>query len=370
MTNDEIRMTKNQYGRERTRNALAAKCSLAHLHHSSFGFRHRHSERLTLPARDAYAEMFSDNKCRGQRMSISQRSTVAVAFVLLAAALTARADERSFGARSPAARSPASRPAAVVASERARLAASNRTEVQLAQIDSHGRYPFGQYLGGYRYPFSYPYYRYTPRRYPFGNGPYGPYGPNYGGYYSGNRYDPDVYGRPLPPAPPAPPADEEQAPAEPRGARRAAPPAPPGGIPAEPPQVGNVIVGPALPPPVAGPSLDAQPVPHVSQTFGDPVHYYRMNPFNNTYGAGQYFAGFPFGYYVDDMWFGPDRLIYGMGWYPNRNYSYFYGPPSGMGFYGPEYMPQYYNYTGRNFGPYYPGLGGINGGAGFYQGGE
>jgi hypothetical protein len=37
------------------------------------------------------------------------------------------------------------------------------TEFRTAQIDSHGRYPFGQYLGGYRYPFGYPYYRYRPR---------------------------------------------------------------------------------------------------------------------------------------------------------------------------------------------------------------
>lgn len=230
-----------------------------------------------------------------------------------------------------------------------------RAPVQRAQLSSNGRYPFGQFLGGYRYPFNYPYYRYTPRRYSFGNGPYGPYGSNYGGYYSGNRYDPDVYGRPLPPAPPAPPADEGVAP--PAAARAASPP-----------ECADIEV--PLAPPVAGPGLGPPPVPHVSQTFGDPLNYYRMNPFNNTYGAGQYFAGFPFGYYVDDVWFGTDRLIYGMGWYPNRNYSYFYGPPSGMGFYGPEYMPQYYNYTGRNFGPYYPGLGGINGGAGFYLGGN
>ena len=46
------------------------------------------------------------------------------------------------------------------------------------------------------------------------------------------------------------------------------------------------------------------------------------------------------------------------------------GPPSGFGFYGPEYAPQYYNYSVRNFGPYYPGLGGVNNGSAFYQGGN
>src|SRR5262245_40659374 len=46
----------------------------------------------------------------------------------------------------------------------------------------HGRYPFAVPHRAYRYPFNYPYYRYSPRHYPFGNGPYGPYGSNYGGY--------------------------------------------------------------------------------------------------------------------------------------------------------------------------------------------
>jgi hypothetical protein len=53
-------------------------------------------------------------------------------------------------------------------------------------------YPFG-YHGAYRYPYSYRYYSYGPRHYPFGNGPYGPYGSNYGGY-TGNRYTPYGYG--------------------------------------------------------------------------------------------------------------------------------------------------------------------------------
>src|SRR5437879_8646756 len=89
-------------------------------------------------------------------------------------------------------------------SDTSRSALRPQTPVRLVQLDSRGRYPFGQNLGGYRYPFSYPYYRYGPRQYPFGNGPYGPYGSNYGGY-TGNKYDPGVYGRPLPPAPPPPP---------------------------------------------------------------------------------------------------------------------------------------------------------------------
>ncbi len=33
-------------------------------------------------------------------------------------------------------------------------------------------------------------------------------------------------------------------------------------------------------------------------------------------------------------------------------------------------MPEYYNYNARNYGPYYPGLGGVNNGTAFYQGGD
>jgi hypothetical protein len=64
--------------------------------------------------------------------------------------------------------------------------------VRFVQFGVHNRYPFAQSRGAYRYPFNYPYYRYSPRQYPFGDGPYGPYGSNYGGY-SGNAYDPGVY---------------------------------------------------------------------------------------------------------------------------------------------------------------------------------
>jgi hypothetical protein len=218
-----------------------------------------------------------------------------------------------------------------------------QTSVPLAQLDSHGRYPFGMYRGGYRYPFSYPYYRYySSRQYPFGNGPYGPYGSNYGGY-SGNAYDRGVYGtRGLPDAP-APPPD------------RAAPP--------RPREEGDSDVADAGAVP-----LPVQPVPLAAQYYGEPIPYSGGSPFNPSYGGGQLYRIYPYGYGFNNLWFGQNQLIQGFGYYPTQNYSYFYGPPSGMGFYGPEYMPSYYNYSVRNFGPYYPGIGGINGGAGMYQG--
>jgi hypothetical protein len=227
--------------------------------------------------------------------------------------------------------------------------AAAQAPARLAQLDSHGRYPFGQYLGGYRYPFSYPYYRNSPRRYPFGNGPYGPYGPNYGGYYSGNRYDAGVYGRPLPDAPPPPPD--------------VAPPPQPEGVPPPRPRDDKPGAEDA-----AAASSPLRPVPNAAQGYGEPVPYSGGSMFNPSYGGGQLYRSDAYRYCIDDMWFGQNHLIQGFGYYPTRNYSYFYGPPSGFGFYGPEYMPSYYNYSTRNFGPYYPGLGGINSGAGFYQG--
>lgn len=305
-------------------------------------------------------------------MEIWRRSSGVWALLLIAvAALSVRADERAPGARAAPARTYDPRPVRISAAERAGTQVAMGPHVRSAPVRNspvnfNGRYPFGQFHGGYRYPFNYPYYHYTPRQYPFGNGPYGPYGSNPGGYYTGNRYDPGVYGRPLPPAPAPPAAGQPVAPPAPPPADEPdAPPARKARPPAAAPDADE-----GAPPEVTGPSLHARPVPNPAQAWGDPVPYYGGNPFNNTYGAAQAFAGFPFGYYVDDMWFGRDRLIYGMGWYPNRNYNYFYGPPSGFGFYGPEYMPQYYNYSTRNFGPYYPGLGGINGGEAFYQGGS
>jgi hypothetical protein len=212
-----------------------------------------------------------------------------------------------------------------------------------AQIDSHGRYPFGMYRGGYRYPFSYPYYRYySNRQYPFGNGPYGPYGSNYGGY-TGNSYDRGVYGtRGLPDAP-APPPD------------RAAPPRPREDD--ESADTESVAI-PIRPVPTTVP----MPI------YGELVPYSGGSPFNPSYGAAQLYSGYPFGYGMTNMWFGQNHLIQGFGYYPTQTYGYFYGPPSGSGFYGPEYAPSYFNYSVRNFGPYYPGIGGINGGAGMYQG--
>src|SRR5689334_22701109 len=130
----------------------------------------------------------------GFPMQIARKPTLLLipAFFTLAAGL-ALADERSPAngtppARQIGARQIAARSVASPSGERTGASGPTHAQPQLAQIDSHGRYPFGQFLGGYRYPFNYPYYRYTPRRYSFGNGPYGPYGSNYGGYYSGNRY--------------------------------------------------------------------------------------------------------------------------------------------------------------------------------------
>ncbi len=237
-----------------------------------------------------------------------------------------------------------------------RSAAMRQTPTQPVQLDSHGRYPFGMYRGGYRYPFSYPYYRYGPRQYPMSTGTNGPYASNYGGY-TGNRNSTGIYGsQPLADAP-LPPPDAPHPLTD-------APPPPPDAPPAQRP---NQIAG-IDPENDVGSQVHARPTPNAAQGYGDPVPYFGGNPFNPTYGSAQLYRAFPFGYHSLDMWFGHDRLIRGFGYYPNQNYSYFYGPPSGMGFYGPEYAPQYYNYSLRNFGPYYPGVGGINGGAGFYQG--
>jgi hypothetical protein len=117
----------------------------------------------------------------------------------------------------------------------------------------------------------------------------------------------------------------------------------------------------------AGPPIaPARPYIYDSQAYGEPIPYSAGSPFNPSYGGGQLYRVYPY-YNLNDMWFG-NSLIQGFGYYPFQNYSYFYGPPSGAGFYGPEYAPQYYNYVLRNYGPYYPGLGGINGGAGMYLG--
>jgi hypothetical protein len=245
------------------------------------------------------------------------------------------------------------------------------------QFGIHSRYPFAQSRGAYRYPFNYPYYRYSPRHYPFGDGPYGPYGSNYGGY-SGNAYDPGVYrSRPyfnapqqFPDAPPAP-----YAPPPPGAPPQAMVVRPPAAAPLPPPQPADVV-----PPPrprqveeaeaeeAAASSVHARPLPDATQAYGEPVPYSGGSPFNPSYGGGKFYRYYPSGYFLNDMWFGSNRAIQGFGYYPLQNYSYFYGPPSGFGFYGPEYAPQYYNYSVRNFGPYYPGLGGVNNGSAFYQG--
>jgi len=115
--------------------------------------------------------------------------------------------------------------------------------------------------------------------------------------------------------------------------------------------------------------MQAQLTPSVQgPAYGEPEQFPGGSPFNPGYGHAQTFRAFPFGHYGDQQWFGPHSLIYGFGHYPNPNYSYFAGPPAGFNVSGPEFAPQYFNYGVRNFGPYNPGLGGMNVGAGFSQG--
>jgi hypothetical protein len=286
--------------------------------------------------------------------------------------------------------------------------ASARLQGQPVQFGASSHYPFARPPRAYRYPFNYPYYRYSPRHYPFGNGPYGPYNSNYGGY-TGNAFDAGVYGNGPPrngfrPNGGPPPSDDEPGPppGAPRGAAGARAPNGPSlsdGLSAE--DETNAVPGngqrtPTVPPPafvpprpinVLPPPLTSQeaeilgqtggvPVgppptlPRDPQIYGEPVPYSGNSPFNPSHGGGRLYQWFPHAYFQNDMWFGSNRLLQGFGYYPLQNYSYFYGPPSGFGFYGPEYMPEYYNYAVRNYGPYYPGLGGVNNGAGFFQGGN
>ena len=266
-------------------------------------------------------------------------------------------------------------------------AAAGSAPVRTAQIDSHGRYPFGMFRGGYRYPFSYPYYRYhLPRQYPFANGPYGPYPPNYGGY-SGNMYDRWVYPRPRvvpPPVRQGPPATgveppEPPDPNEPEPAGQSPPAAAPGAAVQPTPQPDQQAAPPGaadvLPRRADGsinpydPSIYSNPHLYSDDCWGDPSDPYDMgNPYGPNMGGTLYYGAFPYGIYQDSMWFFGGRGIMGFGYYPQRNYSYFYGPPSGYGFYGPQLYPQYWNYT-RSYGPRYPRGSSINNGiSGFYQG--
>lgn len=232
-------------------------------------------------------------------------------------------------------------------------------------LDAKTKNSYVQYRGGaYRYPFSYPYYRNRPRYYPFADGPYGPYGSTYGGY-SGNAYDSGVYGsRPLPDAPPAPPVDD--APAGP-GAVAAPPGAPPAQrTPVLPPRQTDRSSAENL----AASGCYNWPFPDPSiLNGGEPVPYSSGSPFNPSFGGAQLYRMFPYGQHVNDLWFGHNRLINGYGYYPAQTYSYVYGPPSGGGYFGPDTISQYYNYHGRNFGPYAPAYGGALGGGGFYMGG-
>ncbi|HEY3967986.1 MAG TPA: hypothetical protein VGM05_25715 [Planctomycetaceae bacterium] len=231
------------------------------------------------------------------------------------------------------------------------------------RVASNGRYPAGQFLGGYRNPFGYHYYRYGPRRYPFGNGPYGPYDSNYGGY-SGNRYAPGVNGRLLPrmlldpAAPPDPqaPPDPDAPPALPIA------PAPPGATIRAPLAV---PVPPALAQPIPGGPVQA--VPNANMGFGDPAPYVGNPMYNPSYGNGRFYGMHPFGFTNNPMWYGHNGHIPIFNAFPTHNYPYSYGPPSGAGFYSPEYAPEYSvtPFVPRNFGPAYPAVGGINGGSGW-----
>src|SRR5262245_28686340 len=181
---------------------------------------------------------------------------------------------------------------------------SARVPLRPAQFGVHSRYPFAHPRGAYRYPFNYPYYRYSPRHYPFGNGPYGPYGSNYGGY-TGNAYDSGVYGAmPAPygirPRGDAPPPDED------------APAPPPGAPPAHPP----AFVPPPRPRQVPQPdavddvtsSIHARPLPDAGQVYGEPVPYSGGSPFNPSYGGGQLYRWFPNSYFRNDLWFGSNHI--------------------------------------------------------------
>ncbi len=251
--------------------------------------------------------------------------------------------------------------------------------IRTAQIDSHGRYPFGQFRGGYRYPFNYPYYRYgaprhypfSSRIYPFGVGPYGPYGSNYGGY-SGNAYDPNVYGQPpangpaLPDAPPAPPAEDEQPPAKAAPGAQSRP-----GNPAE----AEVAAGPVMYPGPAPGYPGAATVPPAVVTGQIPSFNSYINagwggPFYGFSGQG-FLGGYPFGFYGNNIWFAQNRLLYGFGWLPPQPYydlpdGTAYG--AGYGNFNPQYAPQTYYINGRHYGPTYRTPGGVNIGPGHYDG--
>ncbi len=243
--------------------------------------------------------------------------------------------DRPTTADSTTQRSFSSRPVRAVTPPTVQPTDTKPAPVRTAQIDSHGRYPFGQFRGGYRYPFSYPYYRYggsrhypySSRVYPFGVGPYGPYGSNYGGY-SGNAYDPNGYTGPsvngpaLPDAPPATPPDDDARPA------RAALPAisaptsrrakqSRGGC-----RVGFHLVK------TQEPALEVPPV-----AVG-PAPYFRGNPLNAAagypfynFGSPYLYSAYPFGSFGNSLSFGPNRFLFGFGMFPLPPY---YDYPDGL----------------------------------------
>jgi hypothetical protein len=226
----------------------------------------------------------------------------------------------------------------------------------VAQVGTYGYYPGGRYRGGYRNPFGYPYYRYKPRHYPFAVGPYGPYGSNYGGY-SGNGYDPNVYGSTVPggllgklPEPDAdlPPTPDGNVPSPQATPQDVAEPPP---APVRPPASVRAVPTPQNGPPIVGPPVPAGP-----------------DPFNPTYGAAGNMLMWPPGSWANNMWQRNTGLIYGFGAYPALSFPYVYGPPSGYGYYTPTYAPQYDLSPRRNFGPSYPAAGRMFGGAPYVEG--
>jgi len=261
------------------------------------------------------------------------------------------------------------------------LAEVKQAPVRTVQIDSHGRYPFGQFRGGYRYPFSYPYYRYggprhypySSRLYPFGVGPYGPYGSNYGGY-SGNAYDPQVYGRPspaepsfgpsagpaMPDAPPAPPAADDAGPrkiAPPANAAPSADSAPRSAQPQE-----NSVKAESG----SGPTVNVFPVPEMLPALRGPVGYFGGYPTSGGFGLPYTYGVNPFGYFGNTFYFGTP--FFGFGMAPPQPYYYFDGPPSVSGYFNPQLAPPVYNLNGRNYGPAYRTPGGVNLGPAHYDG--
>ncbi len=120
-----------------------------------------------------------------------------------------------------------------------------------------------------------------------------------------------------------------------------------------------------------GPELGmpTQPTPFAGREYGDPLPQFNGNPYAPTFAGAQAFLAYPYNYLGSNMWYGPNRMIQGFGYFPTRNFNYPFGPPLGPGLLQcSRSAPQYYSFDVRNYGPAYPSPGGINGGRGYYQG--